>query len=172
MDNNVIWENQATSIEKGAKRTLTATSVEDQLRTIQGIAEEDKGVSKMGQMPPHMHQQSIPQMPPMNQGYKTFPNIPTHPTQQQQAPAPVYEAPRVSQQLTDVAEESAPKRQKTEEQLIPEATFLETHSGAVRFNVQIPNMPDKPEWNLKGQLIPFTMPWTETVIIKKFNLIS
>lgn len=174
VDNNVIWDNQSAPIEKGAKRTLTGTSVEDQLRTIQGIAEEDKGASKMGQMPPHMLQQSIPQMPPMNQGYKSFPNVPSHPAQQQQQqpPAPVYEAPRVSQQLTDVVEESAPKRQKTEEQLIPEATFLETHSGSVRFNVQIPNMPDKPEWNLKGQLIPFTMPWTETVASIKQKLVE
>ena len=102
-------------------------------------------------------------MPALNQAYKPFPNIPTMPTQQPQAP--VYEVPRVSQQLTDVAEEPAHKRQKTEEQLMPEAAFLGMHPGPVRFSVQIPNMPDKPEWNLMGQLILFTMPLTETVKI-------
>ena len=57
------------------------------------------------------------------------------------------------------------KRLKTEETLISETDYLAQHAskGPVSFNVQIPNVPEKPEWNLNGQLIPFSMPLTETV---------
>ena len=59
------------------------------------------------------------------------------------------------------------KRLRTEETLIPEADFLAQHAskGPVSFNVQIPNVPEKPEWNLNGQLIPFSMPLTEMVTV-------
>jgi splicing factor 3A subunit 1 len=62
-------------------------------------------------------------------------------------------------------DEPSNKRLKTEDQLIPEAKFLEMHSGKgpITFHVQAPSVPDKPEWNLENQLIPITMELTDTV---------
>lgn len=173
-DNNVIWDNNGAAVEKTAnKRGITGVTVEEQIRAIhqsQGITDEDKGPSGMQQLQqkPSQVQPMLQQQGQMHQAYKMMPT-PVPPMPQQ-----VYEPPRVSQQLTDVVEESAPKRQKTEEQLIPEADYLAQHAskGPVKFNVQIPNVPDKPEWNLKGQLIPFSMPLTETVSVIKNKLVE
>lgn len=170
-DNNIIWDEAAT-IEKAPKRNLNEVSVEDQIRSIhqrQGIADDDRNgnnsIQQMTQMskPPQQMQQQQAMMGGYNN--KMMPpqmgqvRPPVPPVQ------PMYEPPKVSQQLTDVVEEPANKRQKTEDQLIPEADFLAAHEakGPVKFNIQIPNMPDKPEWNLKGQLIPFSMPLADLV---------
>lgn len=170
---NVLWESGESTAEKAVKRTAAGVTVEEQIRAIhqsQGITDEDKNTTGIQQS--QIQQQNkltgtVPQPPvPMHSGYKVMPTP--------GPPQPVYEPPRVSQQLTDVVEESAPKRQKTEEQLIPEAAYLEQHAskGPVKFNVQVPNVPDKPEWNLKGQLIPFSMALTEPVSGIKNKLVE
>ncbi|XP_064614806.1 splicing factor 3A subunit 1-like [Liolophura sinensis] len=64
-------------------------------------------------------------------------------------------------------EEPASKKQKTEESLIPEDDFLRTHNGPVTFKVQVPNLPDKPEWKLNGQMLNFTLPLTDNVSVLK-----
>ncbi len=96
---------------------------------------------------------------------------------QMNAPAPVrpmmmipppQTMPTIPQPM-EITMEDLPssKRLRTEETLIPEADFLAQHAskGPVSFNVQIPNVPEKPEWNLNGQLIPFSMPLTEMVTV-------
>lgn len=35
--------------------------------------------------------------------------------------------------------------------------------GPVTFKVSVPKVEDKPEWNLKGQTVSFTLPLTDTV---------
>lgn len=192
------WDGQ---IEKLAKRSVQGVSVEEQIRAIhqsQGIVDEsDKvpGLKGYGGPPPtHMPN---PNMPPQGQISLSNYNIgsgppgqmmggpPPHMVAQHQPPPSYqptsqfheYEIPRVSAQLTDTVDqvnEPAQKRQKTEDQLIPEGQFLAQngHNGPVKFNVQIPNMPDKPEWNLKGQLIPFSMALTETVSSIKNKLVE
>ena len=37
--------------------------------------------------------------------------------------------------------------------------------GSVKFNVHVPSMPDKPEFNLKGQTLSFSLPYTDNVSI-------
>lgn len=76
-------------------------------------------------------------------------------------------------QPMDMDDQPSSKRLRTEETLIPEADFLAQHAskGPVSFSVQIPSVSEKPEWNLKGQLIPFSMPLTETVsLLKKYYI--
>jgi len=44
------------------------------------------------------------------------------------------------------------KKQKVDGRLEPEKDWLEKHPGTLLVVVQVPNMPDKPQWNLNGQL--------------------
>ncbi len=81
------------------------------------------------------------------------------PPAQPVAPQQVIEQPPPS-------DEPSAKRLKTaEELLIPEQDYLAQYGGMgpVLFNISVPNVPEKPEWNLNGQVISLTMPLTETV---------
>jgi splicing factor 3A subunit 1 len=71
-------------------------------------------------------------------------------------------------------DEPAAKRQKTEEQLIPESEFLAQYGdkGPVTFIVQVPSVSDKPEWNLNGQTLQLSLPLTETVATIKNKLME
>jgi hypothetical protein len=71
--------------------------------------------------------------------------------------APVY----IQQTLNEG--EPASKRQKTEEDLIPEGEFLARNLSPVSFKVMVPQMPDKPEWKLDGQMLTLTLQLTDTV---------
>ena len=182
-DAATIWDGHTNSVEKTAKRAMTGITVEDQIRAIhqsQGIADEDN--NKMGQssssikMVSNIVQPIIKPPQPATQqqlllsSYKMMSSVPMQvrpppmppsmPMMMEQPPPPL-----LRQEIAMPMEESPAKRLKTEEQLIPEAEYLEQHGfkGPVHFSVQIPHVPDKPEWNLNGQLIPFTMPLTETV---------
>lgn len=183
LNNDIIWDEQAV-IEKGPKRGVS------ELSAGQGIADEDKwgNMPPQQMMPPQMQQQMHQQQQHniMQQQYKLI-NTPSGPPQmgqqmnQQIRPPPMqppmhqqpmYEQPRESAQLNELIEEPSNKRQKTEDQFMSESEFLALNGGKgpIRFNVQVPNMPDKPEWNLKGQLIPFTMALTESVASIKNKL--
>eukprot|EP00057_Strongylocentrotus_purpuratus_P034401 XP_795042.3 PREDICTED: splicing factor 3A subunit 1 [Strongylocentrotus purpuratus] len=67
-------------------------------------------------------------------------------------------------------DEPPSKRQKTEDDLIPEEQFLATHKGSVMFNVVCPLVQDKPEWKLHGQRITLNMPLTDQVSVIKAKL--
>lgn len=64
-------------------------------------------------------------------------------------------------------DEPAAKKSKVdagpEANLIPENIFLQKHKGSVRFQVQVPEIPDKTEWKCHGQKIFLTLPWTDPV---------
>ena len=64
-------------------------------------------------------------------------------------------------------DEPAAKKSKVdagpEANLIPENIFLQKHQGSVRFQVQVPDIPDKTEWKCQGQKISLTLPWTDPV---------
>jgi len=170
LNKDIIWDEQAV-IEKGPKRSVNEISSEDQAR-VPGMS--DIHIIQKMPMNPMMPMNQINPMNSMQQQqvlmqqqYKLAP-----PTSQQMGqirpPVPqVFEAPRETAMLMELVEEPASKRQKTEDQFIPEAEFLAMHGdkGPVKFSVQIPNVTDKPEWNLKGQLIPFSMSLTDTVFI-------
>ncbi|CAF3094846.1 unnamed protein product [Rotaria socialis] len=70
-----------------------------------------------------------------------------------------------------LAEEPSAKRSKTEDQLMPEEEFFKTFGrGQVTITVQLPIVPEKPEWNLNGQAIPLTMPLTDPISVIKAKL--
>ena len=64
-------------------------------------------------------------------------------------------------------DEPAAKKSKIdagpEANLIPENIFLQSHKGSVKFQVQVPEIPDKTEWKCQGQKIFLTLPWTDPV---------
>jgi hypothetical protein len=66
-------------------------------------------------------------------------------------------------------DEPAAKKSKVdagpEANLMPENIFLQNHSGTVKFQVQVPDIPDKTEWKCKGQKIFLTLPWTDQVTL-------
>lgn len=59
------------------------------------------------------------------------------------------------------------KAKSAEDALIPEGQFLASNASPTTFNVAVP---DKPELNLNGQLIPFTMALTESISILKAKI--
>lgn len=119
------------------------------------------GPPAMG-MPPRMPGQQMPRprlpMPPPGPPQMMRGVLPDPP----QRPAP----PRPSMDM----DEPPAKRQKTEEDLIPEDRFLATHKGSVMFNVVVPLVQDKPEWKLHGQRITLNMPLTDQVSVIKAKL--
>lgn len=62
------------------------------------------------------------------------------------------------------------KIELTEAHLMPEDLFLQHHSSPVRFTVQVPNMPDKNEWNLNGQEITIVLPLTDQISVIKAKI--
>ena len=92
-------------------------------------------------------------------------------------------APQPPMHPPPMVEEPTAKRPRTEGQLIPEEEFFATYGrvrlsnylfdfdfrflfqGQVTITVQLPIVPEKPEWNLNGQAIPLTLPITDPVRI-------
>ena len=92
-------------------------------------------------------------------------------------------APQPPMHPPPMVEEPTAKRPRTEDQLIPEEEFFATYGrvrlsnylfdfdfrflfqGQVTITVQLPIVPEKPEWNLNGQAIPLTLPITDPVRI-------
>jgi splicing factor 3A subunit 1 len=65
--------------------------------------------------------------------------------------------------LPPVAEdEPSSKKQKTEDNLIPEDEYIAANPEPVNVQIVVPQVPDKPEWQLNGQTINLTLPLTET----------
>merc|ERR1719411_1988712 len=75
------------------------------------------------------------------------------------AAPPIYIQPGLAME----DDEPAAKRSRTEENLIPEGEFLARNVSPVTMKVSVPNMPDKPEWKLEGQMLTITLGLTETV---------
>jgi splicing factor 3A subunit 1 len=87
-------------------------------------------------------------------------------------PQPVVELPPPTTSL-DFMEEPLNKRLKTEEQLVPEEEYMERYGGPgslVSFNLHVPYVPDKSEWNLNGQTITFTLKLGDSVSVIKTKL--
>ncbi|CAF1083321.1 unnamed protein product [Rotaria sordida] len=86
-------------------------------------------------------------------------------------PPMVAVAPQPPLHPPPLPEEPAAKRSKTEDQLIPEEEFYKTFGrGQVTITVQLPIVPEKPEWNLNGQAIPLTLPIADPISVIKAKL--
>jgi len=101
--------------------------------------------------------------------------------QQQQmiqvAPAPQFGGPvggygqqqphgmmQMKHMSNEVMEEEPPsKRQRNEDQLMPEEAFLVRYPGFLNFHVAVPSSTEKPEWKLNGQQLSFSMLPTEAI---------
>uniref|UniRef100_A0A8C3AGS4 Splicing factor 3A subunit 1 n=1 Tax=Cyclopterus lumpus TaxID=8103 RepID=A0A8C3AGS4_CYCLU len=67
-------------------------------------------------------------------------------------------------------DEPVNKKMKTEDNLMPEEEFLRRNKGPVAVKVQVPNMQDKTEWKLNGQVLNFTVPLTDQVSVIKVKI--
>ena len=72
-------------------------------------------------------------------------------------------APRMS-----ASDEPPNKKAKSEDNLMPEGLWLAQHnSGPITVKVVVPQDTTKPEWNLNGQTLTFTVPLTDTFAVIK-----
>ncbi|KAG8237922.1 hypothetical protein J437_LFUL017451 [Ladona fulva] len=83
------------------------------------------------------------------------------------APTPPAPPQPGTMKLPDSEEEPPTKKMRTEETLMPEGEFMAKNPSPVTLKVAVPNMSEKPEWRLKGQLLTLTLPLTDTVSVIK-----
>lgn len=129
--------------------------------------------------PPHSQM-----LPPMMMGgqptgghYMVAPHMMTHmglygmPMHDMQGVAPgmppVGVPPPMALGLDD---EPLSKRQRTEDNLIPEEEFMAKNPSNVTIKVQVPNSSEKPEWKLNGQVLNLTLPLKETISVVKTKI--
>merc|ERR1712029_1301226 len=162
-----IWDGHATSAENAAREARGNASLDDQIAQIH----RQKGLNQAP--PPPQPPKPIVVAPPAPQPVAMVPpvapmivGVPVRPAMV--VPAPVFApapAPPVfmhqGQMMDD--DEPAAKRSRTEENLIPEGEFLARNHSPVTMKVSVPNMPDKAEWKLEGQMLTITLGLTETV---------
>lgn len=123
-----------------------------------------------GPPPPHLLAMPRPPMPPV-MGPPGAPFVPPiHPI----VPPPPQPAQPIIGGTKTVAppseDEPAPKKQKTEESLVPEEEFIKKNKSPVTFRVQVPAIAEKPEWKLNGQVLAFTLPLTDVVSVIKAKI--
>ncbi|KAJ9584629.1 hypothetical protein L9F63_021031, partial [Diploptera punctata] len=122
-------------------------------------------------------------MVPMRQPHLMVPARPPFPVAAPAPPMPGFMAPPAPPQPpppgplkhpadmgTSTDEEPPNKKMRTEESLMPESQFLVKYKSPVSFKVAVPNMSEKPEWRLKGQLLSLTLPLTDTVAVIKAKI--
>lgn len=114
-------------------------------------------------MPPSGPHIMAPRPPPMvvPAAFVPAPPVPQPPSA---APAPPAHPPPPHE------DEPVSKKMKTEDNLIPEEEFLRRNKGPVAVKVQVPNMQDKTEWKLNGQVLNFTVPLTDQVSVIKVKI--
>ncbi|KAK0152110.1 Splicing factor 3A subunit 1 [Merluccius polli] len=113
-------------------------------------------------MPPSAPHIMAPRPPPMvvPAAFVPAPPVPQPPS----APAPPSHPPPPRE------DEPVNKKMKTEDNLMPEEEFLRRNKGPVAVKVQVPNMQDKTEWKLSGQVLNFTVPLTDQVSVIKVKI--
>jgi len=97
-------------------------------------------------------QMFVPRQPPM---YMQRPGVPGGPGGPVVPGGPGGNRPQ--------QDEPPNKKQKTEDNLIPEAEFMAKNPPNVTFKVSVPNVADKPEWKLNGQMLVMTFPLQESI---------
>ncbi|KZS13174.1 splicing factor 3A subunit 1 [Daphnia magna] len=149
-----------------------------------GISEEEDGLGSNGVVaaaPPKPPQQlmSIPPRPPVMMSAPQPPpmmmmSIPQPPMpmpmvpQNSFLPMPQSMGMMQGQGGRDVMEEEPPsKRQRNEDQLMPEEAFLVRYPGLLHFHIGAPVYAEKPEWKLQGQQLSFSLLPTEQIAVVK-----
>jgi len=163
-----IWDGHATSAENAARAARGNASLDDQIAQIH----RQKGLDQAP--PPPQPPKPIVVAPPAPQPVAAMVppvapmivGVPVRPAMV--VPAPVFApapAPPVFMHQGQMMDDDEPlaKRSRTEENLIPEGQFLAQNHSPVTMKVAVPNMPDKAEWKLEGQMLTITLGLTETV---------
>ncbi|KAH9526275.1 splicing factor 3a, subunit 1 [Dermatophagoides farinae] len=108
-------------------------------------------------MPPPIASHLAPQMSAA--GIIPPPNIPVQPP----PPPPI---PSLAESIEPVY-----KKQRTEDNLIPEQEFLKTCSSSnLTIKVHVPQSSEKTEWKLNGQVINLTLPYTDSLSVVKAKI--
>ncbi|NWQ89830.1 SF3A1 factor, partial [Burhinus bistriatus] len=97
-------------------------------------------------MPPSAPPIMSPRPPPMIVPTAFVPAPPVAPVPSPAPMPPVHPPPPME-------DEPVSKKLKSEDSLIPEEEFLRRNKGPVTVKVQVPNMQDKTEWKLNGQVL-------------------
>uniref|UniRef100_A0A672TGP4 Splicing factor 3A subunit 1 n=1 Tax=Sinocyclocheilus grahami TaxID=75366 RepID=A0A672TGP4_SINGR len=116
-------------------------------------------------MPPSAQHIMAPRPPPMvvPAAFVPAPPVPQPPSSVA-APMPPAHPPPPHE------DEPSSKKMKTEDNLIPEEEFLRRNKVQRCFKVQVPNMQDKTEWKLSGQVLNFSLPLTDQVSVIKVKI--
>nr|XP_033811585.1 splicing factor 3A subunit 1 isoform X2 [Geotrypetes seraphini] len=114
-------------------------------------------------MPPNTPPIMSPRPPPMIVPTAFVPAPPVNPANAPTQMAPIHPPPPLD-------DEPASKKLKTEDSLMPEEEFLRRSKGPVTVKVQVPNMQDKTEWKLNGQMLVFTLPLPDQVSVIKVKI--
>lgn len=77
-------------------------------------------------------------------------------------PSPSADPTSVPGLMIGVGDEPVSKKQKTEDNLIPEADFLKNNESPVTFTVAVPQV-EKSDWQLNGQNLTVTLPLNNTI---------
>lgn len=97
-------------------------------------------------------------------GHPQPPNFP------QAAQPPPVQNFIMEQSITIPDDEPPNKKQRSEDNLIPENEFIAAHNGPVSLQVQAPSGSDKPEWRLNGQIISITLSLSDSVSTLKSKI--
>ncbi|KAI6076415.1 hypothetical protein LUU34_01492200 [Aix galericulata] len=114
-------------------------------------------------MPPSAPPIMSPRPPPMIVPTAFVPAPPVAPVPSPAPMPPVHPPPPME-------DEPVSKKLKSEDSLIPEEEFLRRNKGPVTVKVQVPNMQDKTEWKLNGQVLVFTLPLSDQVSVIKVKI--
>ncbi|NXX51163.1 SF3A1 factor, partial [Tricholaema leucomelas] len=114
-------------------------------------------------MPPSAPPIMSPRPPPMIVPTAFVPAPPVAPVPSPAPMPPVHPPPPLE-------DEPVSKKLKSEDSLIPEEEFLRRNKGPVTVKVQVPNMQDKTEWKLNGQVLVFTLPLSDQVSVIKVKI--
>jgi len=115
-------------------------------------------------MPPP-HGMMMPRQPPPGQ----FIRPPMPPPRMDEPPQPMLLPPPNLEEEEPQSKKA--KMDSMEADLVPEQAFLQRNRSPVTFRVQVPELPDKPEWQCQGQVLQITLPLHDqcSVIKAKIN---
>jgi splicing factor 3A subunit 1 len=94
--------------------------------------------------------------------------MPVHLSMLSQLPPSSMAAAGYPPQPEQAEEEPPNKMQRTD--VIPEEEYIKMNPNPITFSVQVPVLSDKPEWNLKGQILDVTMTLSEQVSALKAKI--
>ena len=121
---------------------------------------------------------------PMTEVRPSFPMQPPNPVMIPRNPLPgaygpsvlppqPFMQPRPPAHFPPPQPDQGAKRARTEEDcFLPEEEYLRMHPGPVAFRVHCPQMSEKPEWHLNGQILNVSLPVTDQVSVIKAKISS